>query len=286
MGGPSYPISRDWKGSGRITSIETLKSWIEDRAVRYEFEILPNDKLLTGSFDPEGGIGGIKYLSKTFSWSEKAQGFEQSGSGPAYFGGLYTLATCAWHKRGTAEFSGKGPTWRFDDHFNKVDDEYDLYQPMYPVVLFNSGKCDTPYDPDGAYWVTSVTFVTHAFSSVEGYARFILDRFDGPALEHRLTHAEKTTKYNRNIGDCHADEDAITDGPPTDHDHHEGTSSGCGCSVGGDFEFHPDNWDTHLKCLSLEDFWYPFDVPVFRWSTRGCKIESWDFESMGLHEVV
>lgn len=281
MADVSYSICEKWNGEASIHSMKSLKRWIRSRATRYQEEVLPNSELLTGQFDPESDIGGFQYWSSTFSWSSQDGCFRQWGSGPSYFGGLYTLSTCAWPKRATNEYPENG--WGFDKHFTRVNEEYDLYQPQYPVVIFNSGKCETDLGDD--FWVTSVAFITHAFETMEGYAQYLLDNYEGEVVDHRLTLAENAPEHARKHGDCHADRTAATDGPPKSHDHHEGTTSGCDCHVTGEYERHKDNWNSHLKCLADEAFWHPFATPVFKAENRHGKIRSWNFESKGITEV-
>lgn len=269
-----YSITSGQSSSADIRSLDQLQNWIKGRSEAYKTYL---DEIYGDhTFDP-AKIGGIQYVSKTLSY-DLTEGFVQRGNGPNYFGGLYTLATCRHDIRGTTERTGG---WNFDEHFESIGGNTDLWLPKYPVLVVNStGKISDGHQR--GRWVASIAFVTHAFRTMEGYADFLLSKYGGETVTHRLTRAEDAPEKAIEHGDCHANYRRVTGGPPDGHPHHEGTEKTCGCDPGDD-KLHRDNDDDHLKVLSMEDFWLSFDEPVFENTIDGRghgKIESWDLENI------
>ena len=264
-----YPIIPEYEGKSLITSLEDLREWVDYRAVSYSSYL--DEKGFEGhSFSTEE-IGGIQYFSKSLGYDSEA-GFYQSGNGPNYFGGLYSLATCRYDLRATEDMKyGKN----FEEHFEFVSPEEDLWLPKYPVLIFNSTK-KTTVNGQRNHWLASVAFVTHAFRTMSGYASFLIENFDGRSLTHRLTRTNDAPREAIKHGDCHANWNGKTGGPPENHPHHEGTESTCGCSDGED-RLHDDNADNHLKTLSINGYWHAFTEPVLYNKHRTGKIDSWEF---------
>ena len=269
-----YRVTVGKSSSEGVQSLSQLREWINNRSEAYQTYL--GEISADHTFDPSK-IAGIQYVSGTLSY-DPSEGFSQRGNGPNYFGGLYTLATCRHDIRGTAERAGG---WDFDEHFSPVGGGTDLWLPKYPVLVVNStGTTDNGHRK--GRWVPSVAFVTHAFRTMEGYADHLRSEYSGQTVTHRLTRAEKATDEAIKHGDCHANNQGETGGPPKGHPHHEGIESTCGCGS-GDAKLHPDNEKDHLKVLSMEDFWLSFDEPVFENTVGGRghgKIESWEFENI------
>lgn len=272
----SYPIEPEFEGESLITSLSDLREWANNRADSYR-SYLNENGYENHSFSTDE-IGGIQYFSASLGYDPE-DGFYQSGNGPNYFGGLYSLATCRYDLRATEEMSyGKN----FEEHFELVSPELDLWLPKYPVLIFNSTQ-KTTANEQHQHWLTSVSFVTHAFRTMEGYASYLLENFDGRCLTHRLTRANDAPQEAIKHGDCHADWSGKTGGPPEGHPHHKGSKSSCGCSVGDD-RLHDDNADNHLKALSISGYWHTFSEPVLYNKYRTGKIDKWEFK--GIEEAL
>jgi hypothetical protein len=257
---PGYSIPLGKESSADVHSLKQLRAWISSRSEAYKayLEELDVDHTFNTS-----RIAGIQYVSNTISY-DLTEGFVQEGNGPNYFGGLYTLATCRHDIRGTTERTGG---WNFDDHFEPVVGNTDLWLPKYPVLVVNStGKVSDGHR--SGRWIPSIAFVTHAFQTMEGYADHLLSEYNAETVSNRLTRAEDAPEKAIKHGDCHANYERATGGPPEGHPHHEGTESTCGCGS-ADAKLHSDNDDDHLKILSMEEFWLSFDKPVFENTSGG-----------------
>lgn len=274
----TYIINDHSSTSTEVSSIEGLKDWIRGRATEYR-EFL-NQTEYDHAFDPDD-IGGFLYTSSTLDY-KAAEGYRQTGrgSGPNYFGKLYTLATCAWKKRATHDWKGG---WNFDQHFTQVDDEKDLFLPDYPVIIINTVSKSSNGHRRGQ-WVPSIAFVTHAFRTVEGYASHLISNYSGRTVSHRLTRQDTDSRPKMAIqhGDCHADYSANVGGPPEGHSHHEGFISVCDSNGTREEEEHKDNWSNHLKALSMDGYYLVFEDSIFEKAKGGdrggAKIKHWNLE--------
>lgn len=265
-----------------ITNRQDLRTWVENRTKEYE-SYRRRSGILSDQFDTQR-VGGITYVSQTIELDSEG-GFLQWGNAPNLHGGVYTLATCRHDLRG---LSDRSPTWSFDEHFSRVSGREDIYEPNYPVLIFNSSS-KSDYEGREEQYISNVAFVTHAFSSTEAYADFLLSRFTGQAISHRFTRVNDQSRPREALkyGDCHADLTGKVGPPPKGHPHHEESNTECGCSVTSRQTIHEDNRKDHLRVLALTRYWHAFEEPVFA-NDRGCdwgawKVNSLDFE--GLEEV-
>jgi hypothetical protein len=261
MANNSYPITTDFESDKSITTTDELKNWIDSQITAYR-EHLQREEGGAEWFE-SGDIDGVQYVATSLKYDSQSGALVQTGTAPNYFGGLWSLATCKHRMRGHGK-SG----YNFPEKFKLVDEEQGLYRPTHPLLVYTAtGK--SGYNSERKQWLASVALVTHGFMTVSDYSRYLIDECSEAQSRYRLTRVPKEDRPSEALshGDCHANREGITGGPPKGHDHHEQTGGSCGCGSSHD-ELTDDNAKDHMKCLSLGGFWYAWETPEF-WRTAG-----------------
>jgi hypothetical protein len=262
MSDSTYPITTDLNSEVQIATEAELEDWVDNAIERYQ-DYLRREEGDTEWFKPNT-VDGAQYVSTSISYDSEQGRIVQDGSGPNYFGGMWSLATCKWSMRG---HGSQG--WDFPPKFKLVDEERGLYRPTRPVLIYTSTGT-TSYNSQSERWLASVALVTHGFMDESDYARFLNEDCSDKQSSHRLTRVSAQDRPIEAVkhGDCHADRHGNTGGPPEGHDHHSGTVSSCGCG-GSEDELHKDNEGDHMRCVSVDGFWYAWDVPRFQRASDG-----------------
>ena len=252
----NYSITTDFDPDADITEKSELREWAHHTAERYE-QHLQNVEGDTSWFD-SSKIDGVRYVADSLEYDSTAGAIVQNHTAPNYFGGLWSLATCKHHMRGHGK---RG--FNFPNKFKVVDSERGLYRPTRPVFVFTYTS-KSGYRSERKQWLASVALVTHGFMSMSDYAKHLLEECPDKQSRYRLTRVEEASRPPDALahGDCHANADGDTGGPPQGHDHHSGTKNRCGCSSPID-ELHKDNDKDHMRCISTTSFWYAWDTPRF-----------------------
>lgn len=225
----------------------TLNLWMENTKSRYSseesFECDAHDQ------DFKGKVYSTNKDSITFNNNKNA--LTQGTSSPSYFGGLWSLACCKKDMRRSESFGS---------NFREVNEGH--YKPNHPVFIFTvSSKSYYPNADTRAQWLASVAMVTDGFYDMADYGYFLLNNYEGEAVDNRITRREDKSHIGAKKGDCHINYQGEKGKPSSSHDH---VVTNPPCGMDGDNGYKEDLKQDHLKLVSRPGFWIAWKNPQFK----------------------